>query len=89
LHRRGQAETREGKTIDISSSGLRFAVPRPLEPEQRLDIAIDWPALLDGRVQLQLIVAGTVVWSSATETAMRIIRHDFKTRCVLPNAPSP
>jgi hypothetical protein len=88
-HRRGQGETREGKTIDISSSGLRFAVPGPLEGELRLDIAIDWPALLDGRIQLQLIVAGTVVWSSGTETAMRILRHEFKTRSVVINAPSP
>ena len=89
MHRRGQVETREGRTIDISSSGLRFAVAGPLEPELRLDIAIDWPALLDGRIQLQLVVAGTVVWSSGSETAMRILRHDFKIRSVTTNAPSP
>ena len=86
---RGQVETCEGKTIDISSSGLRFAAPGPLERELRLDIAIDWPVLLDGRVQLQLIVGGTVVWSSGTETAMRIQRHEFRTRSVVINAPSP
>ena len=89
LHRRGQVETREGRTIDISSLGLRFAVAGPLEPELRLDIAINWPALLDGRIQLQLVVAGTVVWSSGSETAMRILRHDFKIRSVTTNAPSP
>ena len=88
-HRHGQVETREGKTIDISSSGLRFAVPGPLERELRLDVAIDWPALLEERIQLQLVVAGTEVWSSGTETAMRILRHDFKTRSVVINAPSP
>jgi hypothetical protein len=88
-HRLGKVETGEGKTIDISSSGLRFAAPGPLERELRLDIAIDWPVLLDGRVQLQLIVAGTVVWSSGTETAMRILRHEFKTRSVVINAPPP
>jgi hypothetical protein len=81
-------EAREGRTIDISSSGLHLAVPGLLEREERLEIAIDWPVLLDGRVQLQLIVAGTVVWSSGTETAMRILRHEFRTRSVGINVPS-
>jgi len=66
--------------IDISSSGLRLATPGPLEPRQNLAVAIDWPVLLDERVQLQLILAGTVVWRTATETAMRIQRHEFRTR---------
>jgi len=71
---------RLGNIIDISRTGLRFATPGPLGPGQNLFVAIDWPVLLDGRVQLQLILAGTVVWSTATETAMRILRHEFRTR---------
>ena len=55
----------------------------------KLNVAITWPVLLDGRIQLQLIVTGVVVWSSATETAMKIERHDFRTRSVGPKARSP
>ena len=45
-------------------SGLRFvAQGPPLEPGLRLDIAINWPVLLDDHVQLQLIVTGVVVRS--------------------------
>ena len=69
-----------GQTIDLSSSGLRFAAKRPLEPGMIIEVAIDWPVLLDGRVQLQLMVTGVVVWSCGMETALRIQRHDFRTR---------
>ena len=79
-----------GQLIDLSSSGLRFAAQGPLRPAGlRLDVAIDWPVLLDGRIQLQLIVTGLVVWSSGTESALRILRHDFRTRSVRLNATSP
>jgi len=77
---RALVKTGSGKLVDLSSSGLRFVARGPLEPGLKLDVAIDWPILLDGRVQLQLIVTGTVVWSSDTETAMRIDRHVFRTR---------
>jgi len=77
---RHRALVKTGKLVDLSSSGLRFVARGPLEPGVKLDVAIDWPILLDGRVQLQLIVTGTVVWSSDTETAMRIDRHVFRTR---------
>ena len=78
--RRALVKTGSGKLVDLSSSGLRFVARGPLETGLKLDVAIDWPILLDGRVQLQLIVTGTVVWSSDTETAMRIDRHVFRTR---------
>jgi c-di-GMP-binding flagellar brake protein YcgR len=79
-HRGASVEKGSGQTIDLSSSGLRFATQGPLEPGLRLGVAITWPVLLDGRVQLQLIVTGVVVWSSGTETALKIQRHDFRTR---------
>jgi hypothetical protein len=79
-------ETGSGRTIDMSSSGLRFTADRSLATGQRLDVSIDWPVLLDGGVQLQLIVSGMIVRSTGTETAVRIERHEFRTRRVRPNA---
>jgi DNA-binding response OmpR family regulator len=76
-HRGAPVETGSGQIIDLGSSGLRFVGKRPLEPGLKLDVAINWPVLLDRRVQLQLIVTGVVVWSSGTETALRIRRHGF------------
>jgi hypothetical protein len=86
LDRSVPAETGTGRTIDMSSSGLRFNADRPLRTGQRLDVSIDWPVLLDGGVQLQLILAGVVVRCLGTETALRIQRHEFRTRRVRPYA---
>ena len=88
-HRRAPVETGSGQIIDLSSSGLRFAAQGPLEPGLKLDVAIIWPVLLDEHVQLQLVVTGVVVWSNGTETALRIQRHDFRTRRVGLKAASP
>ena len=78
-HCRGLPETGSGPIIDLTSSGLRFTTERPLLPGLRLDVSIDWPVLLDGGVQLQLIATGVVVWTNGTETALRIDRHEFRT----------
>jgi hypothetical protein len=75
-------ETGSGRTIDLSSSGLSFPADRSLETGQKLDVSIDWPALLDGGVKLQLIVSGVVVRTAGTATALQIRRHEFKTRHV-------
>jgi hypothetical protein len=59
--RRGALETGSGHTIDMSSSGLSFTADKPLPIGQGLGLSIDWPARLDGDVQIQLIVSGVVV----------------------------
>jgi hypothetical protein len=81
-------DTGSGRIIDLSSSGLRFTADRPLLAGRRLDVSIDWPVRLDGGVQLQLIASGVIAWTSGTETALRIQRHEFKTRRVGPKAVS-
>jgi hypothetical protein len=89
LHRNGPIETGSGQLIDVSSSGLRFTAQAPVERGLKLDVAINWPVLLDGRIQLQLTVSGVVVRSSGTEISMRIQRHDFRTRSVQLKTASP
>lgn len=80
LHRGRQTETGLGQTVDLSSSGLCFAADRPLEPGGKIELAISWPLLLDGGVQLQLVALGTVVWSNGTEAGLEIEHHEFRTR---------
>jgi hypothetical protein len=82
LHKGGPVETGSGRMIDMSSSGLRFTADRPLLARLRLDVSVDWPALLEGGIPLQLIATGVVVWTRGTETALRIQRHEFRTRRV-------
>jgi hypothetical protein len=78
--RRAPVETGSGRIIELSSAGLSFTADRPLLTGQKLDVFIDWPVLLDGGVQLQLAMSGRVVRSDGTVTAMRIDRHEFRTR---------
>jgi hypothetical protein len=80
LGSRPPVETGAGRTIDLSSCGLSFTAERPLATGQRIDVSIDWPVLLGGGVQLQLIMSGVVVRSDGSATALQIERHEFKTR---------
>jgi hypothetical protein len=80
LGRRAPAETGTGRTIDLSSSGLSFTAERPLPAGHKIDVSIDWPVLLGGGVQLQLIMSGKVVRSNGSATALQIERHEFRTR---------
>jgi hypothetical protein len=77
---RAPLETGSGRTIDMSSTGLRLTADRPLRVGQVLEVSVDWPVLLDGSVQLQLMMSGAVIRAKGTDTALQIERHEFKTR---------
>ncbi len=73
-------ETGFGRTIDLSSSGLSFTANTPLSAGRKLDVSIDWPVLLDGCIQLQLVMRGHVVRTEGFMTGLQIERHEFRTR---------
>ena len=73
-------ETGFGRSIDLSCSGLSFTTDRPLSPGRRLVVSIDWPVPHEAGAPLQLIVFGSVVRNSEGAAAIRIYRHEFKTR---------
>ena len=77
--RRALVKTGSGRTIDMSSSGLRFTTDSPLIAGLRLTVCIDWPVLLDGAVRLQLVVSGAVVRANGAAAVLRIRRHQFRT----------
>lgn len=69
-----------GRTVDVSSSGLSFVADRPLLTGQKIQLYIDWPALLNQEVTLQLVIWGVVVRTDGPKSAIKIQQHDFKTR---------
>jgi hypothetical protein len=77
---KAHVETGIGRTTDLSSSGLCFAADKSLRVGQKLRISIDWPALLSGGVELQLMILGVVNRTKGTETAVSVERYEFKTR---------
>jgi hypothetical protein len=64
----------------VSSAALRFAAERPLANGLGMEIVIDWPTLLDGRVPLQLIATGLIVRTHGADTVVKIERYVFRTR---------
>ncbi len=72
-------EQGSGKTIDMSSGGVRFEADRPLTPGKRIEMAIRWPAQLDNRCSLKLIARGRVVRSSGNQAAVAIQQYEFRT----------
>jgi c-di-GMP-binding flagellar brake protein YcgR len=71
-----------GKSLDISSGGILFTTQEPLPVGRVVEIAVNWPARLDGTCPLQFVATGRVVRSEAARAAVRIERYEFKTRAI-------
>jgi len=69
-----------GQTSRMSTTEVVFTADQPLDAGTKLEISIAWPALLNGRVALQLVVAGDVVGRRESLTTVRIRKYHFRTR---------
>src|ERR1700694_4164032 len=68
----------EGRTLDISSNGALIQVRQKLPTGRGIRLFIDWPAKLDDRIPLQLVVKGTIRRSTAVTTAIAISAYEFR-----------
>jgi hypothetical protein len=73
-------ETGTGRTIDIGSAGVKFALDRHLTPGACVELGISWPVLLDASCAMRLVVFGRVLRSDGTETVCNIEKHEFRTQ---------
>jgi hypothetical protein len=64
----------------MSSGGILFTTSERLQPGQLVEVAVNWPATLNHTCPLQLVAAGRVVRSDNDTAAVRIDRHEFRTR---------
>jgi len=71
-----------GRTVDISSCGILLATQNAGMPEigSRIEIRVDWPALLGGVTPLRLVAEAIVVRSTDRGFALRYKNHKFITR---------
>ena len=86
LNKRGGDEAGEGRTLNISSSGVLFTSEHMLIPGRRLELDISWPVQLNNRVALKLVARGRVVRFEAGRAALEIQQYEFRTQG--PAAPS-
>jgi hypothetical protein len=69
-----------GKTLDISSGGVLFETQQRLRAGKRVEVSVNWPALLDGGCPLKFVAVGRVVRAEERRAAMHIEQHEFRTR---------
>jgi len=68
-----------GKTFNLSSSGVAFATEQELPAGGFIELSIAWPALLENRCPLQLIGFGRILRSSGGAVASTIEQYEFRT----------
>jgi hypothetical protein len=69
----------KGETVDFSSSGRSFRSDVPLSPGCRLELSVDWPAQLAGRVPMEVMAAGKVVRADGCFLCVTIDRMESRT----------
>ncbi len=72
-----------GRTVNMSSSGVlvvwQHGSQHDIIAGARMEISIEWPSLLDGRIPLQLVAVGRVRRVGASVFAATLERHQFRT----------
>jgi len=84
LNKRSGEETGDGKTVNISSSGVLFTAEHMLLPGRRMELAISWPAQLNNKTALKLVARGRVVRFEGGRAAIEIQQYEFRTQSSLP-----
>src|ERR1700680_1941236 len=67
--------TGSGKTLNMSSGGVLFTTESGLPKGARVEIAVSWPAQLNGATPLKLVATGVLVRSEEKRAAISIQRY--------------
>ena len=68
-----------GQTRMMSSRGIIFAAGDGLKPGMNVEIVVDWPHLLEGRIRLQLVLEVTITDNRDGVAHGRVALYDFRT----------
>jgi len=74
----------KGRTVNLSAGGLLVASQHIASRDEvragaRMQMTIDWPVLLDGKIALQFHATGQVVRKGSEDFAATFLRHEFRT----------
>jgi hypothetical protein len=73
-----------GRTVEISTLEVTFTTQRPLRTNQRAEVAVNWPAMIDSTCHMKLVIRGRVVHGDAHCATVTIERYEFRTRSANP-----
>jgi hypothetical protein len=68
----------EGLTCNVGSDGLLMKTTCVFPQGRRIELSLDWPAMLDGRLPLRLDIQGKILWSNVRGTAVEILGYKFR-----------
>src|SRR5260370_6534117 len=68
-----------GTTGEMSGGGVLSTAQHELALGMRIELAVEWPILLEGSIPLQLCLSGTIVRVRGHQAAFEIKRHLFRT----------
>jgi PilZ domain len=80
LNQRTETLAGNGKTLNISSSGVLFTSDHDLPVGTRLELSISWPAQLNDRCLLNLVARGRVTRHNKGQLALQIQQYEFRTQ---------
>jgi hypothetical protein len=68
-----------GVMINLSSGGVLLKTPVVLPPGKAVELALTWPARLDGRCALKMLATGRIIRYENGMAAIQFLRHEFRT----------
>jgi hypothetical protein len=73
-----------GRTIDVSSGGVLVVSQHVVSHQEigvgaLIEMSMDWPSLLDGRISMQLFAIGRVIRRRPFVFAVSFERYEFRT----------
>jgi hypothetical protein len=68
------------ETLDMSSGGMCLRCTEAPAPGSRMDVAVNWPAVLENGCRLKLVARARVMWRSKEAVGLMIERHEFRTQ---------
>lgn len=67
-----------GTTLNMASRGLLLATDQRLPEGASVELAVEWPARLNSRTGLKLVIHGSVLRSEQGRLAVLIRKHEFR-----------
>ena len=68
-----------GHTLNMSSGGLLVSCDQEVSAGSRMEVNVEWPLLLNGKVPLQLVASGRVVRCGGSTFAVSFAQYQFRT----------
>jgi len=73
-----------GRAINVSSGGVLVSTEQAgshhhLRLGAQVEMSFEWPAMLDGKIPLQLFAVGAVVRYTTSAFAATLVRYEFRT----------